>query len=76
MPYGEAALSFGTVEDLRRTQRTYKVRYLVKMPVYAFDEKDIDRLLDGLQQRYPDWVKLVYVGQDWRIAVLDLGQEK
>jgi|GEM_PF-566690 hypothetical protein len=76
MLYGEAAPSFGTVEDLRRTLRIYKVRYLLKMPVYAFDEKDIDRLLDDLQQRYPDWVKPVYVGHDRRFAVLALGQEK
>jgi hypothetical protein len=77
MLYGEAAPSFGTVEDLRRTLRTYKVRYLVKTPVYASDLKEkVDRLLDGLQQRYPDWVKPVYVGHDPRFAVLALGQAK
>lgn len=73
--YGEAAPSFGKVEDLRRTLRTYKVRYLVKMPAYGYYGKDIDRLLDGLQQRYPDWVKPVYVGPDRRFAVLALSQE-
>lgn len=73
--YGEAAPSFGKVEDLRRTLRAYKVRYLVKMPAYGYYGKDIDRLLDGLQQRYPDWVKPVYVGPDRRFAVLALSQE-
>ena len=74
--YGETAPSLGTVADLERTLRTYKVRYLVKMPVDAEDKKEVDRLLDGLQQRYPDWVKTVWVGQDRRFAVLALGQEK
>ncbi|MGA7579091.1 MAG: ArnT family glycosyltransferase [Desulfobaccales bacterium] len=74
--YGETAPSLGTVADLERTLRTYKVRYLVKMPVDVEDKKEVDQLLDGLQQRYPDWVKTVWVGQDRRFAVLALGQEK
>jgi hypothetical protein len=81
--YGEAARSYGTVEDLRRTLRTYKVRYLVKMPtgddsvkMPTGDDKKIDRLLDDLQQQYPDWVKPVYVGHGRRFAVLALGQEE
>ncbi len=71
--YGEAAPSLGTVADLERTLRTYKVRYLVKMPG---EEKEVNRLVDGLQQRYPEWVKTVWVGQDRRFVVLALGQEK
>ena len=71
--YGEAAPSLGTVADLRRTLRTYQVRYVVKMPG---EEKEVNRLVDGLQQQYPDWVKTMWVGQDRRFAVLALGQEK
>ena len=71
--YGEAAPSLGTVAGLRRTLRTYQVRYVVKMPG---EEKEVDRLVDGLQQQYPDWVKTVWVGPDRRFAVLALGQEK
>ncbi|MGB7911858.1 MAG: glycosyltransferase family 39 protein [Desulfobaccales bacterium] len=74
--YGEAAPSLGTVADLGRTLRTYQVRYVVKMPVDTQVAKEVNRVLDGLQQQYPDWVKTVWVGQDRRFAVLALGQEK
>ncbi len=79
MLFGEAAPSFGTVADLRRTLKIHKVRYLVKLPVYAFGKKrtdHVDELLDGLQQRYPDWLKPVFVGHDQRFGVLALDQEK
>jgi hypothetical protein len=66
----------GTVADLGRTLRTYQVRYVVKMPVDTQVAKEVNRVLDGLQQQYPDWVKTVWVGQDRRFAVLALGQEK
>ena len=64
------------MEDLGRTLRAYKVRYLVKMPVDTEEKKEIKGLVDGLQKQYPDWVKTVWVGQDRRFAVLALGQEK
>ncbi len=76
MGYGDEGLSFGTVAELRRTLDAYRVRYLVKIPVYAFDEKEIDRLIDGLTQQYPGRVKPVYAGRDPRFAVLEVAPEK
>jgi hypothetical protein len=62
--------------DLRCTLRTYHVRFLVKIPMMSpVGQKIIDGLVDGLQQRYPGWVKPVYAGQDRRFAVLALSQE-
>jgi hypothetical protein len=66
---------FGTRADLVRTLKAYKTRYLVHVPVHLQARQEIYRLLEEVQQRYPGWLKSVYVGSDQRFAVSELQPE-
>lgn len=63
---------FGTMEELVRTLKAYKTRYLVHVPVHLQASQEIYRLLDDVQKRYPGWLKPVYVESDRRFAVSEL----
>jgi hypothetical protein len=61
--------SYGSAQDLFRAVKTYKIRYLVEVPVFAFDQNRIDGVIAHLQQKYPDFLKKVYVCKDKRFVI-------
>jgi 4-amino-4-deoxy-L-arabinose transferase-like glycosyltransferase len=65
--YGQE--SYGSVKDLRRVIKAYKIRYLVEVPTFAFNRNRIDGVIAKLQQKYPDLLKRVYVCKDKRFAI-------
>jgi hypothetical protein len=70
--YGDNPQSYGSAEDLIRTLKAYKVRYLAAVPIFAFDQDRINTLLAEVQIQYPDSLKPVYVGKDKRFVIFEL----
>jgi hypothetical protein len=70
--YGKDLETYGPPEELLQTLRTYKVRYLVGVPVFTFDQNLLDDLISELQQKYPGLLKQVYSGKDKRFVVFEL----
>jgi hypothetical protein len=70
--YGEDLESYGSAEDLAQVLRGYKVSFLVKVPVFAFNQERLDGLFVELQQKYPGWLTRVYADKDERFAVFAL----
>jgi hypothetical protein len=74
--YGKDLETYGSVKELCQTLKTYKVRYLVGVPVFAFDQNLLDGLISKVQHRYPGLLKQVYSGQDKRFVVFELPRQK
>jgi hypothetical protein len=70
--YGDDLQTYGSPEDLFETLKAYEVRYLVKFPVFAFDQARIDALISQVQTRYPHSLKPVYTGKDKRFVIFEL----
>ena len=70
--YGDDLHTYGSAEDLIRTFKAYKVRYLVAVPIFAFDQNRIDALIAEVQHKYPGSLKLIYSCKDKRFAILEL----
>jgi hypothetical protein len=70
--YGKDLETYGSAEELFQTLKTYKVRYLVGVPVFAFDQNLLDDLISELQHNYPGLLKQVYSGKDKRFVVFEL----
>jgi hypothetical protein len=70
--YGDDLQSYGSAEDLIRTIKAYKVRYLVKFPIFAFDQDRINALMAKVQLQYPDSLQQVYAGKDKRFVIFEL----
>lgn len=64
---------FGSAEDLYKTLKSYKVKYLVKFPIFNFDQ-DFNDLLANLQQTTPGSLKQVYSCKDKRFAIYEFTQ--
>jgi hypothetical protein len=60
---------YGSAEDLVRAVKSYKIRYLVEVPTFSFDQDRIDGVIAQLQQKYPDFLKKVYAGLDKRFVI-------
>jgi hypothetical protein len=73
--YGDDLKSYGSSEDLLETLKAYEVRYLVKLPILAFDQARIDGLIAEVQTRYPGSLKQVYTGEDSRFAIFELPED-
>jgi hypothetical protein len=65
--YGQE--SYGSAKDLFRALKAYKIRYLVQVPVFAFDQNRIDGVIASLQRNYPDSLQQVYGGKDKRFVI-------
>jgi hypothetical protein len=74
--YGKDLEDYGSAEKLFQTLKTYQVRYLVGVPVFAFDQNLLDDLISEMQQKYPGLLKQVYSGQDKRFVVFELPRQK
>jgi hypothetical protein len=74
--YGEDLETYGSAEELFQTLKTYKVRYLVGVPVFAFDQNFLDDLISEVQHHHPGLLKQVYSGKDKRFAVFELPRQK
>lgn len=70
--YGDELNTYGSPEDLFETLKAYKVRYLVKLPIFAFDQARIDALISEVQNRYTGSLKQVYTGEDSRFVIFEL----
>jgi hypothetical protein len=70
--YGDDLEGYGSAEDLFKTLQAYKVRYLVKFPIFAFDQDLIDSVISEVQKKYPDSLKQVYSGKDKRFVIYEL----
>ena len=73
--YGDDLKSYGTAEELWETLKAYEVRYLVKLPILAFDQARIDGLISEVQKRYPGSLQQVYTGEDSRFAIFELPED-
>jgi hypothetical protein len=74
--YGKDLENYGSAQELFQTLKTYKVRYLVGVPVFTFDQNLLEDLLSEIQRKYPGWLKQVYSGQDKRFVVFELTRQK
>jgi hypothetical protein len=74
--YGKELETYGSAEELYQTLKTYQVRYLVGVPVFAFDQNFLDDLISAVQHHYPGLLKQVYSGQDKRFVVFELPRQK
>jgi hypothetical protein len=74
--YGKDLETYGPPEELLQTLRTYKVRYLVGVPVFTFDQNLLDDLISEMQQKYPGLLKQVYSGKDKRFVVFELPRQE
>jgi hypothetical protein len=72
--YGNDLHTYGSAEDLIRTFKAYRVRYLVTFPIFAFDQTRIDALIAEVQKKYPGSLKHIYSSTDKRFAILELPQ--
>jgi hypothetical protein len=73
--YGDDLAAYGSAEDLFNTLRAYKVRYLVKVPIFAFDQDIINGLISAVQKQYPGSLKQVYLGRDKRFEIFELPRQ-
>lgn len=73
--YGDDLAAYGSAEDLFTTLRAYKVRYLVKVPIFAFDQDIINGLISAVQKQYPGSLKQVYLGRDKRFEIFELPRQ-
>jgi hypothetical protein len=67
--YGQE--SYGSAEDLFRAVKSYKIRYLVEVPIFGFDQHHIDGVIAQLHQKYPDFLKKVYACKDKRFVIFE-----
>jgi len=68
--YGQGTPGLGTVEDLERSLRAFRPRYLVRMPLVGFaEETPFDRLIEGLRGREPGRLAVAYTGEDPRFVI-------
>ena len=58
--YGDDLSSYGSPEDLLKTMKAYKVRYLVQFPIFAFDRDRINGVISEIQKRDSGSLKRVY----------------
>ncbi len=71
--YGENLPPLGTIDDLARTLRFHKARYLVHLPLPGFsEEQPFIELLDGFQAKYPGWLTRAYQSEDRRFVIFEL----
>jgi hypothetical protein len=64
---------FGSAEDLYQTLKFYKVKYLVKFPIFNYDQ-DFNNLLANLEQKKTGSLKQVYSCRDKRFAIYEFTQ--
>jgi hypothetical protein len=70
--YGDDLEGSGSAEDLFKTLQAYKVSYLVKFPIFAFDQDRIDGVISEVQKKYPGSLKQVYLYHDKRFEIYEL----
>lgn len=65
----------GNVKELQENLTEIKAKYIVQMPMPTFsEEKPFDSLIDGLQEFRPDFLRLVFVGNDPRFKIYEIDQ--
>jgi len=75
MFYGADNSPTGTVEDLIKLVKAYKPRYLVHIPVPGSSaEEPFAELLREFLVTEPGWLQPVYVGDDPRFVIYELGR--
>lgn len=62
------------LEEQIRYLRVYRPKYLVQTPMPASSPQDkyFDEVLQQVRQRYPNWLKTVYVGSDKRFVIFEI----
>jgi len=73
--YGDDLEGYGSAEDLFKILQAYKVRYLVKFPILAFDQDLINDVIAEVQKKYPGSLKQVYLDQDERFEIYALPRQ-
>lgn len=64
---------FGSAEDLYKTLKSYKVKYIVKFPIINSDQ-EFNNLIAKLEQKTPGSLKQVYSCKDKRFAIYEFTQ--
>jgi hypothetical protein len=72
--YGDDLQSYGSAEDLVQTIKAYKIRYLVTVPIRAFNQELINGVISEAQNHYPGSLKEVYSCEDKRFAIFEFLQ--
>ena len=71
--YGEDSPPLGELKDFYRIMRWYKPRYLVQTAMPGFsEEKPLNRLIEQVRTKDPQWLKPVYTGDDSRFIIYEL----
>ena len=71
--YGEDSPPLGELKDFYRIMRWYKPRYLVQTAMPGFsEEKPLNRLIEQVRTKDPQWLKPVYTGEDSRFIIYEL----
>jgi hypothetical protein len=71
--YGQDTPGIGTFEDLDRSLKAFRARYLVQTPAPAFaEEKPFHILTKELRQQEPGRLKRVYTGEDPRFVIYSI----
>lgn len=53
--------------------KTYKAKYLVHVPMLGFkEEKPMEELIQQVQEKFPGWLKPVYMGKDSRFVIFEI----
>ena len=73
--YGDDLEGYGSAEDLFKTLQAYKVRFLVKVPIFAFDQDLINGLISEVQKKYPGSLNQVFIDQDKRFEIHELPRQ-
>lgn len=74
--YGEDGSPLGTEENFMKLIGHYNALYLVRIPMPGSPiEKPLDELIKKVQDKYPAWLKIVYVGEDNRFLIFELQPE-
>jgi hypothetical protein len=70
---GAGSEIFGSAEDLYQALKAHHVKYIVKFPIFNFDQ-DFNDLIVKLQQKNPGSLKQVYSCNDQRFAIYEFTQ--
>lgn len=68
--YDIGTSGIGTIEDMDRTLRVFRPRYLVQSPLDGFaEENPFNRQIEELSEREPGRFEKVYTGEDTRFVI-------
>ena len=72
--YGGDSAPLGELDDFYKIIRWYKPRYLVQtaMPGFGEEKEPLNRLIEQVRTKYPQWLKPVYIGEDSRFIIYEL----